>query len=192
MILAIASLVLSFKIQDNFVSSIFSNVFAGLITGISICFISGFKSLSIYNIETEINWLEKIHMECIECLSMHKELLSMTLEDREKLYENIYDLICKANSINHLISHSKFNKALYFSPERYCLKKLDYSIFETNELYYSIREKILILDYYTADKKDIRELFKDVINTLFILNGNVINRKDELVIKRNMMSKFII
>lgn len=54
-IIAILSLYFSFNTNNSFLSSVLSNIFAGLITGIAICFTSGIKSYSINVIENKID-----------------------------------------------------------------------------------------------------------------------------------------
>lgn len=190
--MSVISLILAFNIENSLVSSIFSNIFAGLITGIAICFISGLKSMSFNNIVTEIDWLWKIHEECLEYINMHKTIQKMKFDDKDKIYEEIYDLICKAESINTSITQSQFNKSLSFSPENYCLKYLEYEVSKVSKFFTEIYENIKELNDYEITKKKFDELFKDAYFTIFKLNGSIIHRTDELKKKRNMMRKFII
>lgn len=74
LISAIASLVLSFTLENDKVTSVFSNVFAGLITDTALCLISGLICLTSYSIKGKIEWLEKLHDECIEFMHMHLDL----------------------------------------------------------------------------------------------------------------------
>lgn len=192
LLMSIISLILSFNIENSLISSIFSNIFAGLITGIAICFISGLKSMSFNNIDTEIEWLWKIHEECLEYINMHKAIQKMGFDDKGKIYEEIYDLICKAESINTSITQSQFNRSLLFNPENYCLKYLEYEVSKVSKCFIEIYENIKELNDYEITKKKFNELFKDVYFTIYKLNGSIIHRTDGLKKKRNMMRKFII
>lgn len=190
--MSIISLILAFNIKSSLVSSIFSNIFAGLITGIAICFISGLKSMSFNNIDTEIEWLWKIHEECLEYINMYKTIQKMGFDDKGKICEEIYDLICKAESINSSITQSQFNRSLRFNPENYCLKYLEYEVSKVSKCFTEFYENIKELNDYEITKKKFNELFKDVYFTIFKLNGSIIHRTDGLKKKRNMMKKFII
>lgn len=116
-------------------SSILSNIFAGLITGIAICLISGLRTLTIYRIKGKIEWLDQLHKDCLEFMRYHSELLKTKFDDLDKLYNKMYDTICMAGSINSTISQSQFNKKLSFNAIKFCEKELNYDLEENKNLF---------------------------------------------------------
>ena len=178
--------------ENETVSSILSNVFAGLITGIAICLISGLRGVTSYRIKGKIEWLENLHNECIDFMKMHRGLLLLDLSNSDKVYEKTYDLICKASGINTTISQSQFNKKLCFNAIIFCKKKLNYDCEQTNNLYAEVRDKIIDLDVNTITKKELLKTFSEVDTIISKLNGVIVNKLDALKTQQNMVNRFFI
>ncbi len=60
-VISIFYLILAINISNKKISSIFSNIFAGLITGVAICQISGLRNLTNYKIQFQIKWLDNTY-----------------------------------------------------------------------------------------------------------------------------------
>ena len=193
-VLAIISLIVSYNLQENypFSSAVFSNVFAGLVTGIAICLISGLKSFSQYNIEKQISWLNQLHDMIMDFNKAHRALLSRDLSKAEKLFDEIYDVLCLGAAVNSFISQGQFNKALPFNPYSYSAKKLNYDTLEYEEKFSLIRDDIIELDVEHVTKRKIIDLFQDMERPLLLLNGRVLAKTKELETKKNIINKFIV
>ena len=189
-LIAIVSLYFSHKTEGTFLSSILSNIFAGLVTGVAICFISGIKNYSINNVDNKIEWLERLHEECLDFMKLNKTILKA--KNNDNLDNELYELICSANGINTTIGQSQFNKTLSFNLIKFCKDKLDYDIEVTNELYATVREKILSNDNSNLSVKDIINLFKDVNHAITCFNGAIVNKLTELKAKKSNFGKSII
>ena len=189
---SIICLLISLNTANETVSSILSNVFAGLITGIAICLISGLRSVTSYRIKGKIEWLENLHNECIEFMKMHRGLFLLDISNGDKSYEKIYDLICKASGINTTISQSQFNKKLSFNAIIFCKKKLNYDWEQTKNLYAEVRDKIIDLDVNTITKKELLKIFSEVDAIITKLNGAIVHKIEELKTQQNMVNRFFI
>lgn len=192
LICAVVSLLISINTKNEMASSIMANIFAGLVTGIAICLISGLRGLTIYRIKCKIDWLVQLHNECIEFFTMHRELIGAKIGISEDLYDKMYDTICKAAGINSTITQSQFNKKLSFNAMLFCEEKLNYDIKVSNELFVDTREKIINIDTNNVTKRDIIQIFSEVDRTIFLLNGAIVNKLDELKTQQNMVNKFFI
>ena len=192
--LSVLSLFFSFDLRENheFSSSVFSNIFAGFVTGIAICLISGLRNISQYNIEKQLSWLNELHNMIIEFIRAHRALLDRDLTNTKGLFDEIYDVLCLGGAVNSFISQGQFNKALPFNPYSYSAKKLDYDTVEYDEIFYKIREEILGLDVDCVTKKQIRILFENMERPLFLLNGRILAKTKELEAKKNIINKFIV
>ncbi len=191
-VIAIVSLVISINTRNNTLSSILSNIFAGLMTGIAICLISGFRGFTIYRIKGKIEWLERLHNDCMEFKKNHRELLKMKFDDLNQLYDAMYDTICYAGAINSTITQSQFNKKLSFNAKTFCEKKLKYDIEENEKIFLQVRENIINTDINTITKKDLINLFREVETIVMVFNGAIINKIEELKIKQSMINRFFI
>lgn len=194
--LALISILVSYYcyISAPFLSSIFSNIFAGLITGIAVCLISGIKQINSYKIEGKIVWLHSIHDDFLKFNKHYGEMLRMVNDPaitKEKLYDEIYDVLCEGNNINVTISQSQHNKALPFNPYHFFAKELKYDAIEHKKKNDVIREEIFNINVETITSQRLREIFKEMEHSLFILNGSIVSKITELEIKQSISNRFI-
>ncbi|MBP1566002.1 MAG: hypothetical protein J6A58_09655 [Oscillospiraceae bacterium] len=181
-------------ISNPFLSSIFSNIFAGLITGIAVCLISGIKQINTFRIEGKIAWLHSIHDDFLKFNKHYGEMLRMVNDPaitKEKLYDEIYDVLCEGNNINVTISQSQHNKALPFNPYHFFAKELKYDAIEHKKKNDIIREEIFNINVETITSQRLREIFKEMEHSLFILNGSIASKITELEIKQSISNRFI-
>lgn len=195
--LAVASLVTAYRLQatSEFVSSVFSNIFAGLVTGIAVCLISGVKSIVAYNNQGKIEWLNSIHRDFLIFNQHYRNVLRKVGKEstsKEDLYDEIYDVLCEGNNIPATIAQSQHDKKLPFNPYKYFLKNLDYDAIEHMKRNNNTRDIIMKLDISTLTHDNLMEIFADMEHSLFTLNGAVISKIRELEIKQNIANKFFL
>lgn len=194
--LSILSIIISniLYASDPYMSSIFSNIFAGLVTGIAICLISGIKQINAYKLEGTITWLRNIHKDCLKFLTHYRKTLLMFNEptvSRENLYNEIYDVLCEGNDINIVISQSRFNKSLPFNPYKFFVNELGYDAIKHSDINEDVHDTIWSIDIDNMTELDIREIFKEMEHSLFLLNGSILAKISELEIKQNMANRFV-
>ena len=196
LLLAAVSLMISycFREEATFLSSVFSNIFAGLVTGIAVCLISGVKNIAAFNIEGKIKWLNSVHLDYLNFNKHYRGVLQKigkTGISDEELYDEIYDVLCDGNNIASTISQSQFDKALPFNPYKYFLKKLKFDAVEQMKRNNETRDAVMSIDMHTLTHKRFREIFDDMEYSLFSLNATVVSKIKELEIKENITKKFI-
>ncbi|MDB7830059.1 hypothetical protein [Intestinimonas butyriciproducens] len=105
-LLAIVSLWIShvlYRSHQDFLSSIFANIFAGLVTGLIICLLSGVKQFYIAKLKNKKNWLEHIRTMVSDYIDLYHKLTEKqftTFDATEELFDFIYDVGSHANWIN--------------------------------------------------------------------------------------------
>lgn len=179
-------------ITRPFFSSVLSNVFAGLVTGIAICLISGIKNVFHYNTERRIVFLNQVHEKCLAFFNMHHELIAKANRQKvknENLYNDIYDLLCAGNDIDALIAQSQFDRTQAFNPYEFFKKDMNYDAVEQMKKNESLREEILMVDETALSGKEIIELFADMDKSIFKLNSRVLAKIKEYEIQRTLSQK---
>lgn len=192
-ILAVITLMISSYLQtkEPFVSSVLSNVFAGLVTGIVLCVISSIKAVSLYRTERILSWLNDIHNDFLEFNKLHHKLLFIKAEDfksENEFYDFTYDVLCVGNNIASKISQDSFDTSLPFNTYNYCKRYFNYDavvFLKENE---NIRESVINLDFTTVTQKELRETFYNMEKSLFSLNAKIIAKTRELNAKKNALS----
>ena len=196
LVLSIISIQIAYNYYEtnSFLSSIFSNIFAGLVTGIAICLISGIKQINIYSIEGKIACLRDTHDDILKFYKHYHDMLQMVNDStisKEKLYDEIYDVLCDGNNINVIISQSQYNKSLPFNLYEYFVKELKYDAVDYINKNEIIRENIIKINMNTITHKQLIDIFNEMEHSLFILNNTIISKIKELEIKKNILNKFI-
>ena len=196
LVFAIISLTISYSYRNEatFLSSVFSNIFAGLITGIAVCLISGFKNIFTYGLEEKIRWLKSVNSDYLNFKKHYRKVLLKVETDDisyKDLYDEIYDVLCYGNNIATMIAQSQHNKKLPFNPYKYFLKRLKFDAVEQMKLNNETRNKILNIEMNTLTNKQLREIFSDMENSLFVLNATILSKVKDLEIKQNILNKFI-
>lgn len=192
-ILAVITLLISSHLQtkDPFASSVLSNVFAGLVTGIVLCIISSIKAVSLYRTERIISWLNDLHSDFLKFNELHHKLLTAKKEDykSEKDFTDfVYDVLCAGNDITSKISQDRFDTSLPFNTYRYCKRHFKYDAVMFLEENSKIRETVMSIDFNTTAQKELRKTFDDMEKSLFSLNGKIIAKTRELNAKKNALS----
>ena len=153
-------------INNEFYASMYSNIFSGIIVGLVVFFVTGFKNLQKYDLETKISKMERIHKEIIEYSAMYRKLLFNKNIDYKDM---AYDLICKAQFINTEIystSNTKF--------KNFFLKEFSFNAVEKSNECSNIREIIL----YDIDsdnyRKNVNKHLGDYEKDLLLLNNKIL------------------
>lgn len=189
--LVMCMLAITYKAENEFLSSIFANIFAGLLTGVIICLITTIKSVSLYRTECKIMWLENLHKECLDFISMYK---NMTLSRKDTFkddidYNNyIYDVLCCGNGISHTISQSRFNESLPFNSYKYCRKKFSFDAVEVMKENNLLHDEIIRKDVSKLSNAEIRKLFNRMEHKIVILNGEIIKTIEALRTKQKAIN----
>lgn len=196
-ILAVITLLISSHLQteEPFASSVLSNVFAGLVTGIVLCIISSIKAVSLYRTERILSWLNDLHSDFLKFNELHYKLLTAPKDDykSEKEFNDfVYDVLCAGNDITSKISQDQFDTSLPFNTYKYCKRhfKYDATIFLQENA--KIREAVMNLDFNTITPKELRKTFDDMEKSLFSLNGKIIAKNRELNAKKNALSSSLV
>ena len=110
-----------------FLSSMFANIFAGLVTGVVISLISAIKSVTLYRTECLIKWLDSLHKDIMEYIGMYQKMVFKNKNDfdDETFSNHIYETLCCGNNVNVKISQGRFNRSLPFDTYQYMKKSLN-------------------------------------------------------------------
>lgn len=196
-ILAVITLLISSRLQieEPFVSSVLSNVFAGLVTGIVVCIISSIKAVSLYRTERILSWLNDLHSDFLKFNELHHKLLTAKKEDYKSendFNDFVYDVLCAGNDITSKISQDQFDTSLPFNTYKYCKRHFKYDAVMFLEKNAKIREAVMNLDVNTTTPKELRKTFDDMEKSLFSLSGKILTKTRELNAKKNALSSSLV
>lgn len=180
---------------NSFWSAIFANIFAGLITGLVICLISGSKQIAVAKMREKKAWLEKIAHMLMEYFSGYHQLQKMKFDkfdgDEEK-FNYIYDVGSHANWINEEILQSSFNKTLSFNSIKYSKNNFGYDALSLCDAFEELHGNLQLLDVEFPSSKKILEYFDLVNPALKKLNSGVQTAIKNLDIRLSEIQKTII
>ncbi len=193
LVLSIIACAISITCMEHnpFLSSVFANIFAGLITGIVISLISTIKSITLYRTECLIEWLDSLHKDILEYISMYQKMVfgsQKDFDDDEKLYNHIYDTLCCGNNINVTISQGRFNHSLPFDSYKYMKNKFGYDAINCSKNNEKLREQIMLLDAKNVTKNELRNLFENMDRQLKSLNGEILKHITNLKIRKKAIN----
>ena len=155
-----------------------------------ICLISTLKSANIYKSECLIRWLEELHNQCLKFIEMHRKLCTYkpeNFDNNDSLYDYIYDTLCCGNDISSTISQGQFNKALPFNSYKYCKRNFDFDVIEIMKNNNSLRDQVMQIDTSNITHKQLDNLFNNMEHQIFVLNGDILKRIDELKAKQKAL-----
>lgn len=199
LLLAILSFWVSFSLMqsgESFWSSIFSNVAAGLFTGIVICLVGGIKNIAITKVQLKIKWLDKIRELLDNYIQNYPKLFSIhfqkSSEENEKTFEMIYEIGSYANWVNEEILQSSFDKRLLFDPNEYCKKHFDYDAYALSQDFQMLHEQLEMVDFYCPSSKEIRQYFEKVDKHLRHLSREISRERNALEIRLSRIQSTLI
>lgn len=193
-IMIILSYVL-YKSGKDFQSSLFANVFAGLLTGLIICLLSGVKQFYIARLQSKKIWLAHIHKMIMDYKSLLVELRKKQFNvynDCEELFDFIYDIDSHANWINQEILQSQFDKLLSFNPTKYCKQYFNYDAYAFVKDFEDLHYNILEIETNNPTKKEILNYFEGINRIFMSLNANICNSIREIEIRLKIANRSII
>ena len=176
---AVVSILLSFYFNANsndYMSSLFSNIFAGFITGLIICLISGVKQIYKSKLNSQKDWLKKLAEMYQDYNRLYYKLIQARfthINDSDDIYDLAYDVGSSANSINCFISQSSFDNSILFNPRKYSVKVLNYNADALVGYYNELRQNIIELDLVNSSKKETIQCFNDVNRKLININQRI-------------------
>ena len=183
------------NIGETFWSSICANIFAGLITGLIICLVSGIKQVCASNLKSQKSYLEELKSKLSEYIQLYNELLHKKFtqyDNNTDLFDFIYDVGSRANWVNSFVMQSIFNELLPFDGCEYCKKKLSYDSMALSEEFETLRDNIYNVDIKCPTKKEIIEYFSTVDHELKKLNFTVCSAIEEIDVKLEMLGRTIL
>ena len=187
-LIAIGSLLLSWKLDScgiDFWASIFSNIFAGLITGLVICLIAGRKQRTITALESEQSFLVELSSKIKEFQTMYHALLKKQFsqfDGNEELFNFIYDVGSHANWVNDYILQGSFNEQLAIDPTEYC-KEMGYDALALVDEYENLHENLYSIDVENPTKKQIIQYFDTVEKALRSLGSAAYHKQQSISLK---------
>jgi hypothetical protein len=181
---AIISMFMSIILNNNgntFGSSIFSNIFAGLITGFAITVMSNVKSTYLALLEAKRIWLEETHKMIMDFIDTHHQLYSSQKLSNDERYNLAYDVICRANWVNDRIIQGTFNKVKWFDTSNYFLHKYKYDSLAVSNIMYKCRENVMNIGF--LEKKKTITIFEDIYKLMLRLNHMILDDINTINIK---------
>ena len=183
------------NIGETFWSSICANIFAGLITGLIICLVSGIKQGYTSNLKSQKAYLDELKSKLSEYMQFYSELLHKNFtkyDDTTELFDFIYDVGSRANWVNSFIMQSTFNELLPFDGCEYCKKNLSYDSMALSEQFETLRDNLYNVDIQCPTKKEIIEYFSTVDHELKKLNGTACSAIKEIDVKLEALGRTIL
>ena len=172
LIMTVAAFFLSRNSHDEYWKSLFSNIFAGLITGLVISLLAGTRQIYFSVQERKRQWLKEVHKLILEYSELHHKFLRNDYNgmDRE---EFIYEMGACVSWVGERVLQSTFDSRLPFKSEKYCKKHLGFDAMAFYDKSNKIHDSLCNNTY--SEKKDVLELFEDVDRELRIFNFNIID-----------------
>ena len=179
----------------EFASSILANIFAGLITGLIICLISGIKQKTTVDINEKKEWLQKLSVLIKIYFADYDKLVRLKFDKfngDENLYIFFYDAHTHANDVNTEILQRQFDKNIDFSPRDYCKETLHYDAEALIDAFEDLHIFVEHIDIDCPSSKEILAHFNTVHTKLKALNSSIYIEIRELDDKLSKMHKSIL
>ena len=182
---ALLSLIASIALDHfdvPFWSSILANIFAGLLTGLVICLVSGTKQIAITKLESEVGFLNTLDTKIQDFQNLYNELLRKPFkkyDDTEEMFVFIYDVGSHANWVNEFILQGSFDERLALEPVKYC-KQMGYDSRALAKDYEDLHDNLRCIDVDCPTKKEILAYFDVVVKALRGLR-NAVNLRQTVI-----------
>ena len=195
-VLALASLLESrflYFSKHEFESAIFSNIFAGLLTGLVISILSGVKITYITFLEVKLSWLNETHKLILDHTNKFRSLWShdniRELSSNEKFFDDAYDAGASANWVNDRILQSIFDNQKWFNPRKYFKRKYDYDSYYMCNTLSDLREFIIMNGEDGGNRKSVIDEIGKLNRIMLSLNGKIIDDLKSIEIKLSVIKK---
>lgn len=167
---------------NEYLESISSNIFAGMITGCLLAFISAYKNASktdLYLIKEAYKRVYDLNMDFIS----DDEYLKY-LNDYDSLFESVYSKIARLKYINEYIEKYTNEKLKKYELKKEFLKEINYNVEEKEKEYQGIQDNLQNNIYKT--KKDLINLVREYQKEILRMNVKIyeeIREKDAEIYK---------
>lgn len=166
-IATIITFILSVTITSAPWNSIFSNVFAGLLTGLVVTLISSYKGKALKDTEYERMFLNVIHERYLTSSDLYREYRKQRHTEESEYWPAVYDLACEMQSVEAYIKHMDSNDRIYRilekKPSTLFEDGLDYSFTEQMERHEAL---ISFLDLTMVYDEETRKKVDEMINPI--------------------------
>jgi len=169
----------------TFWSSVLANIFAGLITGLVLCLISGSKQIFVAKLENQKLFLNELEKLINDFQKLYNELVKKPFsqyDDNDGLFEFIYNVGSHANWINDYILQSSFDETIALDPQEYC-KHMGYDALALTNDFEELHSNLYNLDVEYPSKKEILKYFDKIGKQIRHLKMSVYNQKKEISAK---------
>lgn len=170
-LLTVVALFAAVVIQDAFWSSIASNVFAGLVTGLVLALLSGTRQIYLAHQEELLNWLEGLLVALQKYTRIYHNLFGNKGNNEER-FNCAYDILCIGNEAIEYLRWNPDNKTLGFDPYVYCKQNYGIDLNVMKEHSQSLHER-LINEAFPADNHSAWEWFREFDHDLHQLYNAV-------------------
>ena len=145
-LLTVVALFAAVVIQDAFWSSIASNVFAGLLTGLVLALLSGTRQIYLARQEEQLNWLEGLLSTLQKYTRIHQNLVRNKGKDEDR-FNCAYDILCIGNEAIEYLRWNPDNKTLGFDPYVYCKQNYGIDLNVMKEHSQNLHERLINEDF---------------------------------------------
>ncbi len=180
LILAIIMLICSLNAKSGYLSSLYSNIFAGLITGVVISLLSGIRQIYIVLLERKHTWLQKLHQLIMDYKEIYLEFIKDNYNNMDR-EDYIYDMGAHISWVNEHILQSSFDQRLSFNTVKYSKNHYKFDAILFSEEVDKLRDNIRSGKY--SEKEDVLSLFDPFERKLIDLNIDVCNEMKDIEIK---------
>ena len=189
LVFAAIALVLSFSIRESTTSSLFSNIFAGLITGLVLSGLSGAKQIYLASQLQKAEWIRQLQQKIADYHKMRTGFLSNNLQGLV-IEDYIYDMGAHASWVKDFILQSSFDRRLSFNTINYCKRNYGFDFDKFTEESEKLHDELMV--FSGTDKRIAIDLFTEIDRFLNALYSKTITDLRDIETKVSAAQRSII
>ena len=189
LVFAAIALVLSFSIRESTTSSLFSNIFAGLITGLVLSGLSGAKQIYLASQLQQAEWIRQLQQKIADYHKMRTGFLSNNLQGLV-IEDYIYDMGAHASWVKDFILQSSFDRRLSFNTINYCKRNYGFDFDKFTEESEKLHDELMV--FSCTDKRIAIDLFTEIDRFLNALYSKTITDLRDIETKVSAAQRSII
>ena len=189
LVFAAIALVLSFSIRESTTSSLFSNIFAGLITGLVLSGLSGAKQIYLASQLQKAEWIRQLQQKIADYHKMRTGFLSNNLQGLV-IEDYIYDMGAHASWVKDFILQSSFDRRLSFNTINYCKRNYGFDFDKFTEESEKLHDELMV--FSCTDKRIAIDLFTEIDRFLNALYSKTITDLRDIETKVSAAQRSII
>lgn len=170
----VITFVLSLLIKSSPWNGIFSNVFAGLLTGLVVTLINSLKSKEIRDTELERDFLKVLHDQYITASGQYREYRKNRNADADEYFGAVFDLASEMYALDTFIEQEDNNarliRILGKKPSELFKDAIDYDLKEANQRHKEFAE---LIDSTIRYDENIRKEIDEKINIIRRVHHNL-------------------